>query len=188
MVEETLNLGDIPDFSGITDDSATFEPFGDGWYAGTILDKRVFTDKNGNDRIFESGDNPAQSSNSRNIKLQVVVKRQSDGRTMNLSALTNYRPEDLTQETVQAVIAHKEKVKEGEEWGPLFRSFMTLQRLGTLQRIAGVRQFQRNGNGGLDLTPLYNKTGYFKITPDDRNPQYKMISNYLEVAPKRGLL
>ena len=183
METETINLGDIPDLSGIaTDDRpAAFE---DGWYEGTILAKREFTDSNGNDRVFESGDTAAQRS-GRNIRLQVVLKRQTDGRTLNTSTLVNYQPEDLTSATIQAVAAQKEKVKDsGEQWGSLFRSYMTLNRLGTLQKIAGVRSFQRSADGSLDLTPLYGKIAYFKLGPDDRNPAYKAVKNFSDAAPK----
>lgn len=180
---DTLKLADIPDLSGIGDEKP--EPFVDGWYEGTILAKREFTDSNGNDRVFESSDAPAMKS-GRNIRLQVALKRRSDGRTMNTSTLINYQPEDLSAETVQAVTAQREKVKTGgEEWGSLFRPFMTLTRLGKLQKIAKVRQLQRNGDGGLDLTPLYGKTAYFKIGEDSRNAQYKEVKDFQDFEPKR---
>ena len=180
-----FNLGDIPDLSGVTEQEQA--PFEKGWYAGTILGQRSFTDRNGNDRLFESTDTPSVAGDSRNIRLQVEVKRASDGRVMNISALVNYRPEDLSADTVSAVLAHKEKVAAGEEWGPMFRPFATLQRLGKLQKIAGVRQLGRNGNGGLDLHPLYNKAGYFKLEQDDRNPQYMKIADFRETKPKSVL-
>ena len=185
MSEEMLSLGDIPDLSAVVDDTKP-EPFADGWYKGTILEKREFTDRNGNDRVFESTDDVSRSGDSRNIRLQIAVERASDKRTLNSSVLVNYKPEDLTAETVQQVTAQLAKVKEGEEWGPLFRPFMTLTRLGKLQRIAGVRQLQRNGNGGLDLHPLFGKSGYFRVGPDDRNPEFKAILDYSENAPKRA--
>lgn len=178
-----LNLVDIPDLTAIEEDRP--EPFEDGWYEGTILGKREFTDSNGNDRVFESSDTPAQKS-GRNIRLQVELKRQSDGRTLNVSTLVNYNPNDLTADTVQAIAAHREKVKsDGVEWGDLFRPYMTITRLGKLQKIAGVRQFQRTQDGGLDLTPLFGKTAYFKIRPDGRNPQYKEIYDFRESKPTK---
>jgi len=180
MSTETLNLGDIPDLSGVEEVRA--EPFADGWYSGTILAKREFTDRNGNDRVFESTDAPAARS-GRNIRLQVELKRASDGKTLNTSTLVNYQPDDLTQETVQAVSAQREKVKDGAEWGSLFRPFMTLTRLSKLQKIAGVRQLQRNGDGGLDLHPLFGKTAWFKIGEDSRNPQYKEVKDFRETKP-----
>ena len=42
-MSETLQLSDIPDLSGIQD-TQTSEPFLDGWYKGTILARREFTD------------------------------------------------------------------------------------------------------------------------------------------------
>ena len=180
-----LNLGDIPDLSGMEEEPST--EWADGWYEGTILEARRFTDSNGNDRVFESNDAPSASGNGRNIRLQVAIKRQSDGRTMNLSTLVNYRPEDLTTETIQAITAHQAKMKEtGEQWGPLFRAFATLQRLGQLQRIAGVRQLQRSAEGGLNLAPLYGKKGYFRLVPDDRNPAFKAVKTFQAEAPKRA--
>jgi hypothetical protein len=179
-----FNLGDIPDLSGINDSGP--EPFADGWYKGTILEKREFTDRNGNDRVFESSDTPAQRS-GRNIRLQVVLTRK-DGRSLNIGALVNYNPADLTPETVAAVAAKVAENKgNGETMGDLFRPFMTLTRLGKLQKIAGVRQLQRTQDGGLDLAPLYGKSAYFRVKPDDRNPQYKQISDFRETEPKNVL-
>ena len=180
-MEDTIQIPDVPDLSGVQDvETARFE---DGWYGGTILAKREFTDRNGNDRVFESTDAPSQNGDSRNIQLQVELTRQSDKRTYNARAMVNYRPEDLSAETVQQVMAQREKAKD-EGWGSLFRPFMTLMRLGKLQRIAGVRQLQRNGNGGLDLTPTYGKSAYFRLGPDDRNPEYKAIVDFSDAAPK----
>ena len=186
MTDE-LNLSDIPDFSGISESSDTFEAWADGWYEGTILGKREFTDSNGNDRVFESGDTPSASGAGRNIRLQIQVKR-SDGRMINLTKLVNYRSEDLTAETVQAVTAQQQRMKEGtdKQWGNMFRQFSVLSQLGQLQKIAGVRQLQRNPEGGLDLTPLYDKTAYFRLVPDDRNPSFKMIKEFKAEKPVRS--
>lgn len=183
----TINLADIPDLSSVFENESgpASEPFQDGWYQGTIQEVRSFTDRNGNDRVFESGDQPSANGDSRNIKLQIELTRQSDGRKLNTSWLVNYRPEALTQETVQAIVSKQAAAKEtGErvEWGELFGSYMTIQKLGKLQKVAGVRQLQKNGNGGLDLKPLYGKTAYFRIKDDDRNPQYKQIA---DVRPDR---
>lgn len=181
------NLGDIPDLSGIEDTRSEFVPFENGWYAGTILEKRQFTDKNGNDRVFESGDGVSQKGDSRNIRLQVELTRASDGKKLNVSTLINYKPSSLSAETIQAVTAHREKVNgEGAEWGELFGPFMTLTRLAKLQKIAGVRQLQRSNDGGLELTPLFGKTAYFRIKDDTRNPQYKEIADFQDYKPKRA--
>jgi len=185
MSESVLSLLDIPDLSAVEDQRP--EPLADGWYQGTILAKREFTDNNGNERVFESSDTPAQRS-GRNIRLQVELKRWSDGRTFNLSTLINYKPEDLTAEVVQAVAKARQENKEnGTEFGPgLFRSFMTLTRLAKLQKIAGVRQFHRSDDGGLDLTPLFGKTAYFRIQPDKRSEgKYKEIGDFQDYEPKR---
>lgn len=182
----TLNLGDIPDLTGIQGDTTDFEPFVDGWYEGTIVGKREFTDKNGNDRVFESADVVSQKGDSRNIRLQVLLKRQSDKREMNLSTVINYVPDDLTQETIQQVAAQREKVKAGEEWGTLFRAFMAMTRLGKLQTIAGVRQLQRGTDGALNLAPLFGKTAYFKLKEDSRNPLYKEVADFRHDKPKKA--
>ena len=186
-MSETLNLGDIPDLSGIAD-TQTSEPWADGWYAGTILAKREFTDSTGSDRVFESSDEPSASGSGRNVRLQVEVKRH-DGRTLGISTLVNYQADDLSQETVQAVAAKQAESNGKTQWGELFRPFMALQRLGKLQRIAGVRQLQRNSGGGLDLTPLYGKTGFFKLGPDRRNPIYREVKDFTAaVGPKTKVL
>ena len=183
-----LTLSDIPDLSGISD-VQTFEAWSDGWYKGTILARREFTDKTGSERVFESSDEPSQGGDSRNIRLQTEIVRQ-DGRTLNTSVLVNYRPEDLSQETIQAVVAQREQTGKDNQWGDLFRPFMTLRRLGAIQRIAGVRQLQRNGNGGLDLTPVFGKVGYFKLGPDRKNPElYKEVKDFSDkVGPKTKVL
>ena len=179
-----FNLGDIPDLSGVGDVPRS-EPLSDGWYKGVILEKREFTDKNGNDRVFESNDTPAQRS-GRNIRLQIELTRASDGKVFPLGTLINYQPSDLTAETVQAIAARKaENQGNGVEWGDLWRPFMALTRLGKLQKIAGVRQFQRTEDGGLDLTPLFGKVGYFRLKPDSRNAAYKEVADFQETAPKR---
>ena len=190
MITE-MNLPDLPDFSGISADEApAFEPFANGWYRGTILEKRVFTDKNGNDRVFESQDAPSAAGDSRNIKLQVQITR-ADGRQLHVSHLVNYRPDDLTSEAVNAVKTVQEQVKEGvADWkgNPLFRTFSTLVSLGALQQVAKVRQLQKNGNGGLDLSVVYGKDAYFRIRDDSRNPQYKEIAGIRPIESKPKLV
>lgn len=181
MSEAGMNLGDIPDLSGIDDGQST--AWENGWYEGVIIGRREFTDKNGNDRVFESSDTLSKNGNGRNIRLQVQLKRQ-DGREMNLSDTIYYTPDDLTQETIQKVMAQKEKIKNGEQWGSLFRPYMTLNRLGTLQKIAGVRQLQRDTDGSLNLTPLFGKTAYFKLK-DDENGKYKEIDRFRETRPTK---
>lgn len=179
------NLGDIPDLGGFNaSDKPEFEPFVNGWYKGQILGKREFTDKNGNDRVFESTDSVSAKGDSRNIRLQVVLTRK-DGKTLNVSTLVNYKPEDLTADTVQKVTAHLDAVKTGEQWGDLFKPYMTLTRVSALQKIAGVRQLQRSQEGGLDIAPLFGKTAYFRIKDDSRNPLYKEIDKFQEFEPKR---
>ena len=175
----------IPDMSGYDTGSGS-EPFVNGWYAGTILGARTATDKAGNERVFESADEPSQNTDSRNIRLQIVVKRKSDGRTINVRHLVNYRPADLTQEAIETVTAHQVKVKDGAEWGTLFRSFATLRNLSELQKIAGVRQFQRNGNGGLDIHKLFDKPVFVRLKDDDRQPQYKAVAEVRAEAPRKA--
>lgn len=187
MTDAILSLGDIPDLSGMTGLDSDFSPFVDGWYQAQIVGKREFTDKNGNDRTFESVDAVGAKGDSRNIKLQVVITRK-DGKTLNNSIMVNYRPEDLTQDTIHAIAAQAEANKAAggkPTWGTLFRSYMALNQLGNLQKVAGVRQFQRNGDGGLDITPLFGKTVYVRLGPDDRNPQYKSIVKFQANSPTK---
>lgn len=181
-----FNLGDIPDLSSFLEDTNRPEPFQDGWYQGTILAKREFTDNNGNDREFVSSDTPANKS-GRNIRLQVELTRKSDGRKFHVSTLVNYQPSDFSQETVSQIAAQRAAQKEnGSEWGSLFRPYMTLTRIAKLQQIAGVRQFKASTEGGFDISPLYNKSAYFRVRPDSRNPNYKEIADYQADAPKRA--
>lgn len=182
IMTDNISISDIPDLSNFEVEAGrASEPWQDGWYQGVINQERSFTDKNGNDRTFASGDSVSANGASRNVILQVTITRK-DGKTFNGSARVNYRPEDLTQENVQAVT---EYAKSGERGGPLFRSMMVLTRLSKLQKIAGVRQFQKSPEGGLDLTSVYGKTAYFKLGPDEQNPQYKAIVDFRESAPTR---
>lgn len=182
-----FSLAEIPDLSSLLDSNFDKpEPLQDGWYQGTILEKREFTDNNGNDRVFESSDTPANKS-GRNIRLQVELNRKSDGRKFNISTLVNYQPSDFTQETVSQIAAHRAENKtSGAEWpAGLFRPYMALTRIAKLQQIAGVRQFKAASEGGFDLSPLYGKSAYFKVRPDSRNPQYKEIVDYRTDAPTK---
>lgn len=184
-MSDTIQLADvpvIPDLSSVGDEA----PFENGWYEGTILERREFTDRNGNDRIFESSDVPSASGDSRNIRLQIKVRRSSDNREMFIGHLTNYRPEDLTQQTIEAVIADKAK-PDSEKDPSLRRSILSLQKLAKLQKVAGVRQFQRNGNGGLELSPLYNKTAYFRLGDDERSGgKYKEVKDIRDTRPTKA--
>lgn len=189
---DTLTLPDIPDLSGIEDTypSGSSAPFQDGWYEGTILERRTLTNKAGNEISFESGDGLSQAGDSRNIRLQVEVARASDGRKLGQGYLVNYKPEFLTQETVQQISAFIEKVKAGQaEWkgSGLFRPFKVLKTLGTLQKIAGVRQLSRNEDGSLNISPLFGKKAFVKLGPDERNPQYKAILDIRDTKPKQVL-
>ena len=184
MTEQDMVLPEIPDLSGVSE-AQTDQSWSDGWYEGTIIEQRSFTDSNGNDRVFETVDLPSAKGDSRNIRLQTILKRRSDGRTLGTSVQSNYRPEALTAETVQAVTARA--TEGGKQMGDLFRPFLALQRLGRLQKIAGVRQLQRNGNGGLDLAPTFNKAAFFRLGPDERTGgKYREIKDFQVEPPKRG--
>lgn len=179
-----FNLPEIPDLSGVQEAAGEGGGWEDGWYEGVIVDQRSFEDKNGNERVFETCDTPSAKGDSRNIRFQAVIRRKSDSRTLGTSVQVNYRPEDLTPETVAAVTA---RATAGDgQMGDLFRPFLALQQLGRLQKIAGVRQLQRNGNGGLDLTPIYGKPAFFRLGPDSRNPQYREVKAFQAEAPKRA--
>ncbi len=172
VMEETLNLGDIPDLSDVPDDRP--EPWADGWYKATIHETRSFTDKNGNERVFESNDTPSQKT-GRNIRLQCEVTRQT-GKPMFQSLLVNYRPDDFTR---------KDELTAGTAD---MRLRLTLTRIARLQQVAGVRQLQRSGDGGINLTPLFNKTLYVKLGQQE-GTDYKEIKDFdFKVGPKTRLL
>lgn len=181
---EQTSLPEVPDLSGVTEDRP--EPFEDGWYQGTFLETRTFTNKDGNELTFTSEDVEAQKT-GRNIFLQTQITRKTDGRKLNTRVLVNYRPEDLTTTVLAAVAERKAQIKseEEEDWGNLFRAFMSQVRIGTLQRIAGIRQFQKNGNGGLDISPLFTKTAFFRIGPQKDKPEYKDVKEFSDTAPKK---
>lgn len=187
MTDGIMNLGDIPDLSTMVGLEREPIVWTDGWYKAQIVEKREFTDKNGNDRTFASADLPSAKGDSRNITLQTIIARK-DGQTLNSKIGVNYRGDDLTQDTIHAIAAQAEANKKAggkPTWGTLFRSYMALNQLGTLQKVAGVRQFQRGGDGGLDITPLFGKTVYVRVGPDDRNPQYKAIVRFQQAEPKK---
>lgn len=182
-----FNLSDIPDLSSFLETTERSEPLQDGWYQGTIIAERKFTDNNGNDRVFESSDTPANKS-GRNIRLQVALTRKSDGRTFNVSTLVNYQPNDFTPDTISQIAAHRAESKDnGAEWPTgLFRPYMALTRIAKLQQIAGVRQFKAANEGGFDISPLFGKTAYFRVRPDSRNSNYKEIADYSATEPKKA--
>ena len=148
----------------------------DGWYEGFFLATRSFTSKDGTARHFLSGDIPSKDGASRNIRLEVEVTRKTDGRTMNLTMLLNYRYEDLDTSTIQAV-------KEGKAET---RTKLSLQRLAQLQTIAACGPLMPDGQGGIELGALYGKTAYFRLGQDSRKPTYKEIKACQLEAPKRA--
>lgn len=183
MTEE-MNLTDIPDLSSLTSNSDSGNSWSDGWYEASILESRSFTDRNGNDRVFESSDAVSQKGDSRNIRLQVEVRR-ADGAKLYVGALTNYRPEDLQADTVQSVIADNAKDRADQD-PSLTRARLTLARLSTFQKIGGVRNFARTGEGGLDLSSLWGKTCWVKLGPDDRNAAFKAITQFRHDKPTKA--
>lgn len=174
MTEE-INLTDIPDLSALSGNNEGSNSWQDGWYAATILQSRSFTDRNGNDRVFDSTDAPSANGDSRNIRLQVEVRR-SDGQKLYTGSLVNYRHDDLQSPTVQAVIADNAKAQDDQD-PSLTRARLTLARLSKLQKIAGVRNFARNGEGGLNINAVFGKQCFVRLGEDKRNPQYKEIKD-----------
>ena len=182
---EDISLADIPDLSALSNDSGGGSTWQDGWHAATVLQERSFTDRNGNDRLFASSDAPSAAGDSRNIRLQVEVRR-SDGQKMYSSYLVNYRHEDLQSDTVQAVIA--DNIKEQADQDPsLTRARLTLARLSKLQKVAGVRNFARTSEGGLNISAVFGKTCFARLGEDRRNPQYKEIKDLKADTPKKVL-
>ena len=163
------------DLDGI-DGGGEASGFVDGWYEGFFLHTRNFKSKDGTARTFSSGDTPSKDGASRNIRLEVEVTRKTDGRTMNLTMLLNYRYEDLDTSTIQAV-------KDGKADT---RTKLSLQRLAGLQKIAACGPLISDGQGGIELGPLYGKTAYFRLGPDNRNSAFKQIKACQLEAPKRA--
>ena len=183
MTEE-MNLTDIPDLSGLGGDSGGgASSWQDSWYAATILQQRSFTDRNGTDRVFESNDAPSANGDSRNIRLQIEVRR-ADGQKLNTGFLVNYRQDDLSSPTVQAVIADNAK-EQADQDPSLTRARLTLARLGKLQKIAGVRNFARTSEGGLDVSAAYGKECFVRLGADKRSDgRYKEIKDLREHSNK----
>ena len=163
------------DLEGI-DGGGEASGFADGWYEGFFLATRSFTSKDGTARQFLSGDTPSKDGASRNIRLEVEVTRKTDGRTMNLTMLLNYRYEDLDTSTIQAV-------KDGKADT---RTKLSLQRLSQLQTIAACGPLIPDGQGGIELGALYGKTAFFRLGPDNRNSAFKQIKACQLEAPKRA--
>lgn len=176
-------LPEIPDLSGMTEDKP--EPWADGWYAGVIQASQTF-EKDGVTTEFKTEDAPSRAGDSRNIFVRFTITRK-DGRKMQTKFLVNYRTSDFSAENIAAVQARKAEVKAGGEWGPLFRPFSALTGIGTLQRLAGVRQFQRTAEGGLDLSPLFGKPMFARLR-DDKEGRYKDVAAISDAAPKKGTL
>ena len=177
------SLPEIPDLSGMTEDKP--EPWADGWYNAAVQASQTF-EKDGMVTTFNTEDVLSRAGDSRNIFVRFQITRK-DGRKMQTKYLINYRTSDFTAESIAAVQARKAEVKAGGEWGPMFRTFSALTGIGTLQRIAGVRQFQRTADGGLDLSPLFTKS-FFARLRDDKEGRYKEVAAISDTAPKKGTL
>lgn len=180
----TMQFLTLPDLSSLVTETSDAPAWQNGWYECEFLAQRSFTDRNGNERVFESNDAVSMNGDSRNIRLQVRVKR-ADGREMFINSLTNYRPTDLAPETVSAVIADAAKPQD-EQDTTLTRSRLTLQRLAKLQKIAGIASFHGSEEGGLDLTPLYGKKAYVRLKDDDRNPAFKAVADFRHDRPTKA--
>lgn len=180
----TQSLPDLPDLSGMTEDRP--EPWADGWYTATVEQSHAVT-REGMEVTYATKDVPSRDGQSRNLQIRLVVTRKSDGRTMHTKTLINYRQSDFSAETLSAVQTRKAEVKVGGEWGPMFRPFQALTSIGSLQRIAAIRQFQRTADGGFDLTPLFGKSVFVRMK-DDEAGRYKDITAISDTAPKKGTL
>ena len=152
--------------------------FEDGWYQGFFLHTRNFTSKNGVAQTFTSRDVPSKDGASRNIQLEVEITRKSDGRILNTTLQRNYRYEDLDTSTIQAVKDGKANT----------RTRLALQDLAQLQKIAACGPLLPDGQGGIELGPLYGKEAYFRLGPDDRNSAFKKIKACQLDPPKRSVV
>ncbi len=192
MTEGTISLQDVPDLSGIEDtypSGGSSNAFQDGWYEAELLQQRTIT-KDGNELVFGSGDQVSRAGDSRNIKLQLNIKRQADGRELGTGYLLNYRPEYLTAEKIGEINAFIAQVKAGQAaWkgSGMFRPFKALKTIGTLQKIAGLRQFSRSEDGGLNLSPLFGKKAWVRLGPDEQKPQYKAVVDIRDTKPTKNV-
>lgn len=182
-LDTTQSLPEIPDLSGMTEDRP--EPWADGWYGAIVQASQQF-EKDGMVTTYNTEDVLSRAGDSRNIFVRFQITRK-DGRRMQTKYLINYRPSDFSAETIAAIQAKKAEVKAGGEWGSMFRAFSALTGIGTLQRIASVRQFQRTADGGLDLSPLVSKP-FFARLRDDKDGRFKEVAAISDTAPKKGTL
>ena len=186
---DTLSLTPVPNFDNVPDQPRS-EPWVDGWYAGTFVEERSFTSQSGNEVTFASEDTVSQKGDSRNISLQAILTRKN-GDHFNGRVRINYRPDvDFTTERL-ARVAEINTDKTITPTGDEVRSRISLGQLKRLQRVAGTT-LSRNGNGGLELTPVFTKTAFFRIADGDPNPStgkvYKEIVEFSHEAPKKGTL
>jgi len=190
-VDTELNLPAIPDFNTVADEPQV-KPWEDGAYNAVIVSERTITTREGNEITFTTEDTVSQKGDSRNINLQLLLTRQSDGRKFGTNYRINYRPDvDFSPERVSRIT---EINKSGGEIAPTsdeVRSRIALGQLKRLQKVAGTT-FQRNGTGGLDLTPAFNKPLVVTLGDGDPNPTtgkvYKEVKRISNEAPKKGVL
>jgi hypothetical protein len=189
MTDE-MTLPAIPNFADVPDEPRS-EPWVDGWYAGTFLAARTFTTRDGNEVTHASEDTVSKNGDSRNITLQAQLTRRASKGEFNGRVRLNYRPAvDFTTERI-ARIAELNSGSKDDATSDEVRSRIALGQLKRLQKIAGAT-FARNGNGGLDLTPVFGKGGFFRIKDGDPNPTtgkvYKEIVEFAAEPPKKGTL
>jgi hypothetical protein len=186
---DNLTLPEIPDLSGITEERSA--PWENGWYNAAVIESQTVTSRTtGAVTTFASEDRVSKDGTSRNLFLRVRIAR-LDGRTLNTrSRVINYRPSDFTPTRVAEVIEGQKQAKEEGDWADkdLFRSFMSMLRIGTLQRIAGVKQFQHTPEGGLDLTPLFGKQCFARLADDDQGKYKEVVALSDTVGPKTKVL
>jgi hypothetical protein len=187
--DAVATLPEVPDLTGMTEDRP--EPWQIGWYSARILSTRTVTSREtGAAMIFNTDDTLSNRQDSRNIRLQLEVRRKSDGQMMHTNHLINYRNENLTAEMVAAVLARKAEIKAAAklgqkvEWGELFGAFMTQLRIGTLQRLAGGN-LGRGTDGGFLLSPLIGRSLFVRLVDDDAK-RYKEVKEISDTAPKNA--
>lgn len=164
-------------------------PWTEGWYKATTLPFYEFENREGNITRFETIDEIAQKT-GRNIRVVAAVTRQSDNLTRNVrSKNINYRPTDFTTERMALIETARQRNEGRQKWDDkdAHRTLIAFGTLGELEDFAGVPQFTKNGNGGLELSPLSNKTGYVRLAFGDENDQgrkYLEITRFATELPK----
>ena len=190
-------LPDIPDLSGYDTGEEVRTPWENGWYQAVVIPG--YTTQNGH--AFVTADEPSKDGKSRNINVCFEVTRKSDNATFNLfSRFANYRPEDFTTarlafvetakqrntERIKAARTAQEQVTKQWDDTDAQRSHLAFVDLKALQDVAGTR-LERNGTGGLNLTPVTGRQTFVYLGRDKEN-KYLEVKRTAQTLPPKAIL